>query len=671
MQQQHQLSWRLLLSAVVLVPLAVGVIPLSGTPWTLNAFVQAKVIALGLTLGLALVAWAFSRTPAAGLHLGRPLLPLGVFLLVASASAAFGIDPRMAVFGDFEQGSGLLVLLMCGLGLFLTTQLARTDAAVEELTSFTIAVAAGIALIGLLQQLLLVDVLGYLGQGAPEWMARRGYGTIGNPDTYGAYLVLPALLALHRLRTAVTSRERLRWGAALAVIASSCLLSQTRGALFGLVVGVAAYAFGTRKRGEKRTPSGTRRLDLRSPGVLAAALIAVAVVIGLAGGAIAGVQTDFWNRYFSPESIASLGGRIPLWRSALEITAQHPLLGVGPDSFRLAWYPTRTVEHLASGVGLIITDPHSVPLHLAATTGLLGLAAFVALVGMALAGGLKQRREKHAPDYTGWLYAAIGIAAAMLTSMSATILIFSLFVALAVLIAPRLRGQMAPAASIRTALRVAGAAVGAALAVFAVVTAVAQVTAVGAGVEDTILSAERATRAASIAPWDTKLRDLKNERLVQAALEAAFGSRTDAGTLVENAAATLDMARQAEPQEYLHPYRSAVLLIGVGQVLGGDYTARGIDAGLAALAIYPDSLELRTGLASGYLQLGDAARAEELLDGLWDADPDYASAGTTYAMALMAQGRTAEARSVLATLAERFPDDASVRELSASIEGAE
>ena len=39
---------------------------------------------------------------------GRALVPLGVFLLVAALSATFGLEPRQAVFGDFEQGVGLL-----------------------------------------------------------------------------------------------------------------------------------------------------------------------------------------------------------------------------------------------------------------------------------------------------------------------------------------------------------------------------------------------------------------------------------------------------------------------------------------------------------------------------------------------------------------------------------
>jgi hypothetical protein len=84
------------------------------------------------------------------------------------------------------------------------------------------------------------------------------------------------------------------------------------------------------------------------------------------------------TRQLYPELLPA-PSRADLWRAAIGLALDHPLLGVGPGAFRLAYGPEL-------GLARWDTEVHSNDLYLelAATTGLLGLAAFAALVAIAV-----------------------------------------------------------------------------------------------------------------------------------------------------------------------------------------------------------------------------------------------------------------------------------------------
>gem|GEM_PF-4753883 len=669
MQISPTLPWRALLAVVVIVPLAVGAIPVVGTPLTTNIFVQAKLIALCVTLAVVLAAWGVELRSSRTVYAGPALIPMSAFLLAGAASAIFSINPRIAFFGDFEQGVGFVVLSLCVLTAFLTAQLVRDATRLRELTSVVLYTATGVAVVGLMQQIAAFDlVLGPYADQLPEWMLQRGYGTIGNADIYAAFLVLPALLAIHRFRLAEDTSRRLRRAGSAVVILTTLVIAQTRAPLAGLAVGVAAYAVAEWRtsRGETARRKPSRGQGKTSPKVVVATVIAV-VVVGVLASTVFGTASDLGER-FSLESIASLGGRLPLWRSAVDIAGNHPVLGVGPDSFRLGWYPVRPLSHLDAGASLVITDPHSVPLLIAATMGILGLAAAAYLVLATAATGARtlmaSRSAKGAvSDYPAWFFGWLGLAVALLASLLATSLAFVLFLGIGVLLAPALQKRELGGSTATLVLPAASLLLSAALLAFGVVTAAAQLIAVGARTDDAQLDAGRAARASALAPWDTGLRNAKYETAVQAALEQVFTDQPDADAAVDRVADDLAHAADAEPHEYLHPYRSALVLIGSGPRLGDEFTRRGIDSGLRGLELYPNSVELRTGVASGYLALGETESAEAILRDYWNADAEYLQAGITYAQALIALDEVDEAREVLSELRTRFADDVSVREL--------
>lgn len=122
---------------------------------------------------------------------------------------------------------------------------------------------------------------------------------------------------------------------------------------------------------------------------------------------ITAFQTEDYKR--SP----SIGGRLIWWRAAVQIFREQPLLGVGPRQYHAAvqalkargLYPADSLPH----------HPHNEYLSAAATRGVVGLAAVLALLGLPLwRYGRAFLQEPSAPAAAGILFTT-GIAQMALT----------------------------------------------------------------------------------------------------------------------------------------------------------------------------------------------------------------------------------------------------------------
>jgi O-antigen ligase len=111
-----------------------------------------------------------------------------------------------------------------------------------------------------------------------------------------------------------------------------------------------------------------RQLALRVGSVAAASLVLVSAL------AIAGVLPERLN------PLRQTGGfRVDLWLSSIEMVRDHPVLGVGLDNFAYLYQQVYLREGAAAESNL--SHPHNWILHVWLELGLLGLAAFVWLLG--------------------------------------------------------------------------------------------------------------------------------------------------------------------------------------------------------------------------------------------------------------------------------------------------
>jgi O-antigen ligase len=107
---------------------------------------------------------------------------------------------------------------------------------------------------------------------------------------------------------------------------------------------------------------------------------------------------DVW-----PDRVAQ-PGRLALWSAAVAMIGEAPLLGIGPGGFRQAYGTYLGMERWDGRV-----SANDLYLELGATTGLLGLGAFLLVVGGVLLVALRSMR--HHAERTTWIVHACLVGA--------------------------------------------------------------------------------------------------------------------------------------------------------------------------------------------------------------------------------------------------------------------
>jgi O-antigen ligase len=326
-----------LFAAVIglLLPIAF-VTSLDGAAWSLRAAILLVVGGVGLPVLLSQ-----TRGP-------RPLAARAAvaFLAVGAASAVLSQNHTTAIFGLYNQGTGLLFMASLA-GAWAIGRSLRPEARplLERALIVGILINVAVALLAAVVDLSsisgdLVDASG------------RSSGLSGNPVHLAALSVLALALIVARL-----AKSPATWAVPVVAVAAATQLSGTRVALV-VMAAMAVWA-------------------VRRQGVRTAALLALLVVVGLAvGGAIAGSSNG--SATTRSGSLGSWRNRPATWVTAGRAIVKHPLLGVGPGQFRTATSPEHPVSvALTEGSDVLFSDAHNIFVEYATTTGLLGLGAFV------------------------------------------------------------------------------------------------------------------------------------------------------------------------------------------------------------------------------------------------------------------------------------------------------
>lgn len=175
----------------------------------------------------------------------------------------------------------------------------------------------------------------------PLFLARPD-GNLGQANLLGVLLAMAVPLAVER------GLARPRWLLLLVPFAPALLASSSRSGWLAALTGIAALVV-----------SRVSRRRLAPAAGLGLAALAGAVLAGL----------------FSPLRLLNRDtgeGRIQVWRDSLRLIAARPLEGWGEDTFASTYGRYQTGDW---SPGQPFARAHSMPLDLAATQGLLGLAA--------------------------------------------------------------------------------------------------------------------------------------------------------------------------------------------------------------------------------------------------------------------------------------------------------
>ncbi len=310
-------------------------------------------------------------------------------VLAAALATVASVSPLTSLLGHPESQGGLLTLASLA-AAYLAARVCVHSRAHASALAAALAVAAALAAgYGLLQALKL-DPVPWEGRSDFAGWFRPG-GTEGHAIKLGGLLVtvLPLLVWLG-------GRQGTWTAAALTLLLLAVLASLlARGAWLGLAAAAVVGLLLVRR------PSWLTWTRMG----LALGVIALAVFLSGAWG-------PFVKR------LAGMGestSRLYIYQTAWRLFLDRPLAGWGPDTFHIAFGLQRIPEYWAYEWGRTPSRAHNEVLHLLATQGLLGAAAFLALTAaLARAGWLALAR---APEDRGLVAALLASVAAYLVQL--------------------------------------------------------------------------------------------------------------------------------------------------------------------------------------------------------------------------------------------------------------
>lgn len=370
---------RALAFAVSLALLAL--VPLVFSTAVHRTFTLPKVVVLlvGSAALVGLMGWTEFAPGGARLRLLRSPHVLLILLYVATlaTSTAFGVAPRLALFGSFENQMGLLTrvcFLICCLSLVIIIgeSRARLQQTLWAVTITGLVVATyGFAQFFGRDPFMSANLYTFA---SAAGRVVRVISTLGHADYLGNFLLyttpVSAALALAR-------QGRARLLALVATLLSTLVIvfSGTRGAIVGLAVGALALALAAGRRREGPAIWRDRRAVRRAT---VAALIVIGA-LGLIAVNPASRQIIVRARAAIAEG-ASGAGRTLLWRDTLAMLPAYGLTGCGPEGFRLAFLPYKSLELAQLAPQTNNESPHDAYLDVAVSNGVAGAIFYVAVL---------------------------------------------------------------------------------------------------------------------------------------------------------------------------------------------------------------------------------------------------------------------------------------------------
>lgn len=191
-------------------------------------------------------------------------------------------------------------------------------------------------------------------------------------NTAGTIMAIATIIAIGCLARAARTPQKLASGACAALTFAALMATQSRGALVGFVVGLAVLVVAL----------------LYSRGRRVARAILVLTVLAVLLVAFSLAYPPIRARYATILNPAANQDRLDIWRTALAIMNDHPVVGVGVNNFREAYmaYP-----HARNPVQ---EQPfaHNVFLEFGAATGIPGLVLVGWVIAVGVASGLRACR---------------------------------------------------------------------------------------------------------------------------------------------------------------------------------------------------------------------------------------------------------------------------------------
>ena len=209
------------------------------------------------------------------------------------------------------------------------------------------------------------------------------FGTFINRHHFAALMEMSIGLSLGILFSGELKPNRWPFiGAAAIVMAIAIFLTGSRGGLIGLIASLVTIAILT-AYGRRRT-SGNQSIAGISPKmILAAGGVFLIVTIGLVSF-LGGADPLMRSTGLTSGAGDFSSGRTEFWRTAIKIFLDHPVIGVGLDSFGVAY----SIYDTSSGL-FRVEQAHNDYLQILADAGIIGFSCIAGFIFLFLKNGLQ------------------------------------------------------------------------------------------------------------------------------------------------------------------------------------------------------------------------------------------------------------------------------------------
>ena len=382
------------------------VVPLFFNVYSQRSFESDK-IALMRTIALVMaLAWVIKELEARSwklevgswkLVLRAPLVfPTLLLAIVYILTTITSIAPRLSLWGSYHRMQGAYTTLSYVVIFFLILHSLRHRKQLHRLITVILLTSLPVSLYGLMQHYGL-DPIAWSNVGAKVTV--RAISTMGNPIFVAAYLIMVVPLTVGRLMQLSSAIRRGKRVASLYALSGcyACLLviqllcilfTQSRGPLLGLMGGsFFFFLLLAASRREKR---------------FALAVLGAAIILGLFLITLNLPDTPFESIRKMPY-LGRLSGILDLetstarqrmlaWEGAVNLITADPrraLIGYGPETMIAALSPYLPPALASLKPGETFDRSHNETLDILATTGFIGLAAYLLLFGSLFYYGLK------------------------------------------------------------------------------------------------------------------------------------------------------------------------------------------------------------------------------------------------------------------------------------------
>jgi putative inorganic carbon (HCO3(-)) transporter len=357
-------SYITFLLLLVVTPLAVSRI-------TFDQFDMIKMPLLRVLTFIALGFWMLKVFKAPKAKIRWSWLDLGIvmLLIIMLLATIFSIHLPTALHGKYKRYEGLLSFINYAILYFLALQLIYNEQRTKKLAQVFALTGALVSFYGLLQ---------YFGLDPLKWATlpfeeRRSFSTFGNPDLLGGYLTLALPIALSTFYASENRRETLLFGASSFLIVVCLLTTFTRGAWVGGFAGALAFLI--------LNIGGI----IKNPKRLAAVIgsfLAIFIILSVYSATAGNNVLNLLARLKSTVNISqgSAAARLEIWKAGLKAIRDRPILGSGPDTFRLISEKYETLKYVKLNSGRTVADnAHNYLIQLGVGGGVSAAVVFVLL----------------------------------------------------------------------------------------------------------------------------------------------------------------------------------------------------------------------------------------------------------------------------------------------------